>query len=148
MKGKKMALEYSKAHALMTEALSARNLRQDLIAGNIANIDTPFYRSRDINFEDALKDERAKIFGNDNSKELKLAQTNASHLDPYVENDPSKSTLFFRDGHMARNDGNTVDLDIETTELGKNSTVASALIYAIKKDAMIYKSVLEASSKV
>ena len=46
-----MVLTTTKAKPLMEEALNARALRQDLIAGNIANIDTPFYKARDVDFE-------------------------------------------------------------------------------------------------
>ena len=49
---------------------------------------------------------------------------------------------------MARNDGNSVDLDVETTEMSKNSIMFSALVQAIKKDGQIFKSVIEASGKV
>ncbi|UOS57948.1 hypothetical protein MPG54_07510 [Helicobacter pylori] len=34
---------------------------------------------------------------------------------------------------MAKNDGNSVDLDIETSEMGKNSTMYLALSSALKK---------------
>ncbi|MBN2782650.1 MAG: flagellar basal body rod protein FlgB, partial [Campylobacterales bacterium] len=80
-------------------------------------------------------------------KELKMAKTDAAHLEP----DGKKSfmpTTFFRDGHMARNDGNSVDLDVETTEMSKNSTMYNALISTYKKDSAIFRSVIEASGKV
>jgi len=47
-----------------------------------------------------------------------------------------------------RNDGNTVDIDVETTEMAKNSTMFNAVIAAYKKDTMIMKSVIDASSKM
>lgn len=49
---------------------------------------------------------------------------------------------------MARNDGNSVDLDVETTEMSKNSLMFNALVNAMRKDSGIYKSVIDASSKV
>lgn len=146
MRGENVSLQYSKSHHLLGQALSYRTQRQDMIAGNIANIDTPFYRSRDINFEDTLKAEARKLH-QERSYELQMAKTDNAHLEPYMDYDPSKPTLFFRDGHMARNDGNTVDLDIETTELGKNSIMINALTYANKKNGAIFKSVIEASGK-
>jgi flagellar basal-body rod protein FlgB len=56
--------------------------------------------------------------------------------------------MYFRDGHMARNDGNSVDIDVETTEMSKNSIMFNALIAANKKDGAIFKSVIEASQKI
>ena len=135
----------SPALSLAKQALDYRAKRQDIIASNIANVDTPFYRPRDINFEDMLTQKAEAIYGNKKPK-LKLAQTNSAHI-PFGAPDYTKTKLFFRDGHMAKNDGNSVDLDVETTEMAKNSTMFNALISSIKKGARIYESVIEASSK-
>ena len=53
--------------------------------------------------------------------------------------------MFYRDGHLARNDGNSVDLDVEMSEMSKNSTMYTALINAYKKNVAIYSSVIDAS---
>lgn len=45
---------YSQARELAQEALDYRALRRDMIASNIANISTPMYRPKDINFEQML----------------------------------------------------------------------------------------------
>ena len=141
-----MSIEISRTHGLIKEALDYRAARQDMISSNIANADTPFYRPRDISFEDALRAKKEEIMGENNTK-LELANTNASHIPLNNEKASYKPTLFYRDGHMARNDGNSVDLDVETTEMSKNSTMFNALIQANKKDSMIFKSVIEASAK-
>lgn len=143
-----MVYTTTKAKPLMEAALTARAQRQDMISGNIANIDTPFYKARDIDFESALIEKTKQMYPKNDIKELEMAQTDSKHMGAYQGLDSSKSTIFLRDGHMARNDGNTVDLDIETTELSKNSVMFNALTAALKKNSMIFKSVLEASAKV
>jgi flagellar basal-body rod protein FlgB len=140
-----MAFQVSKAFGFMETALNARAVRQDMISSNIANVDTPNYRPRDISFEDALQKESNKAFGSDNTKKLEMAKTDGSHLNPIDETGGNKSTIFFRDGQMARNDGNSVDLDVETTEMGKNSTMYQALVAAIKKDSALFSAVIDAS---
>ncbi len=40
---------------VMTAALQVRAARAELLAGNVANADTPGYQARDIKFDDALK---------------------------------------------------------------------------------------------
>jgi flagellar basal-body rod protein FlgB len=40
---------------IMEAALELRSARAELLAGNVANADTPGYRARDINFEQALQ---------------------------------------------------------------------------------------------
>lgn len=140
-----MGLTISRSHDLMKSAMDYRAARQDIIAGNIANADTPFYRPKDISFEDTLAQKSAQIFA-DKSQTLQMAHTNSAHLGP-IDSGSSKPTTFFRDGHMARNDGNSVDLDVETTEMAKNSTMFNALTAALKKDSALFKSVIDASSK-
>jgi len=142
-----MSIQVSRTAKLLTEAMNYRSARQDMISSNIANADTPNYRPRDISFEQALIAKKAALL-KDDSKTLQMAQTDASHLKPKAESASFTPTLFFRDGHMARNDGNSVDIDVETTEMSKNSIMFNALVGALKKDAAIYKSVIEASQKV
>jgi flagellar basal-body rod protein FlgB len=143
-----MVLTTTKAKPLMEAALTARAQRQDMISGNIANIDTPFYKARDIDFESALIEKTKQMYAKNDVKELPMAKTDGQHMGGYQSLDSTKSTIYLRDGHMARNDGNTVDLDIETTELSKNSIMFNALTAALKKNSQIFKSVLEASAKV
>ena len=142
-----MSIEISRTHGLISDALDYRAMRQDMIASNIANADTPFYRPRDVRFEEALAAKKADLLNEKNTK-LELAQTDGAHIPLHNEKGSYKPTTFFRDGHMARNDGNSVDIDVETTEMSKNSVMFNALIAANKKDSMIFKSVIEASAKV
>ncbi len=139
-------MQISPAHELMAKALNYRAMRQNLISANIANVDTPYYRSRDISFEESLAAERARIEGRSDRK-LDLAVTDQKHLRGLPESG-MKAEIFFRDGHMARNDSNTVDLDVETTEMAKNLTMYNALVAALKKNGAIFRSVIDASAKV
>ena len=141
-----MSINISRAHDLMTSAMDYRSARQDMIASNIANADTPFYRPRDIRFEEALAKESTALF-TQKGQELQMSHTNGAHLNGSSASNETKATTFFRDGHMARNDGNSVDLDVESSEMAKNSVMFNALTAALKKDSMLFKSVIDASSK-
>ncbi len=141
-----MGINISRAHELMTSAMDYRAARQDMIASNIANADTPFYRPRDIRFEEALAQKSADIFAL-KGQELQMTHTNGAHLNGFSNTTDTRATTFFRDGHMARNDGNSVDLDVESSEMAKNSTMFNALTAALKKDSALFKSVIDASSK-
>lgn len=155
----------TKAKPLVEKALSARSLRQDLIASNIANIDTPFYKSRDVRFEDMLLQKARQMYGDGyegknklqlastnkahvNDKNLNLSQTHENHLLGANFLDNPNGSIYLRDGHTARNDANSVDLDIETTEMSKNTMMIKALTQALKKQGEIFKSVIEASKKL
>ena len=129
---------------ILEKSLGYRKIRQDLIASNIANADTPYYRPRDIRFEEALKNEINKK----NTKKLALAKTNPMHLDPKNLNNDIKPIIFFRDGHLARNDGNSVDIDVETTEMAKNALMYNAEIAAVKKRVELFKLVIDSSKNI
>ena len=142
-----MAFEISKTFPILEKSLYYRQIRADLISSNIANADTPFYKPRDIRFEEALKEETKKIY-NENDKKLELARTSPLHLEPKDIDDSFKPIVFFRDGHLERNDGNSVDIDVETTEMAKNTIAYNATIAAIKKEIQIFNAAIEYSKNI
>ena len=154
-------IEFFKSQQLLGKALEGRVLRNELIASNIANIDTPFYQAKDVDFESFLADESRKTFKTithdlkttddshfSSSKQQFLKKTDYRHLEPFSMEDGKKGTIFARDGHLARNDANTVDLDVETTELSKNAIMISAIEAILKKQGAIAKLVIDTSSKL
>jgi len=76
--------------------------RQVVAAGNLANIDTPGYRTRDASFGDLLDGE---------VKKLGLSTTNAKQLPGVISADGSHTTEV--EGLDSRRDGNNVQLDRE-----------------------------------
>ena len=142
-----MSIQISRTATLVKDALNYRSMRQDMISSNIANVDTPNYKPRDVNFEQALIAKKADLLKSDKNQ-LEMAVTDSKDIKPKNETTSYKPSLFFRDGQMARNDGNSVDIDVETTEMSKNSVMYNALVGAYKKDRMIFQSVIEASQKV
>jgi len=97
-------VEITKSTAIVEKALDYRSLRQKLISGNLANVDTPFYRARDISFENMLAHEADKL-ANIN-KQPAFAKTHHLHLDPISSNSFNQAEVFFRGTHTTRNDGN------------------------------------------
>jgi len=142
-----LAFEISKTFGILEKSLYLRQIRGDMIASNIANADTPFYKPRDIRFEDALKEETRSLYENKNNK-LKLAVTSPMDIEPKNLDGDFKPVVFFRDGHLQRNDGNSVDIDVETTEMAKNTLAYQATVAAIKKEIQIFNAVLEYSKNI
>ena len=66
----------------------------------------------------------------------------------FDENDAAKPIVFYRDGHLARNDGNSVDIDVETTEMAKNNIAYNATIQALRKNIDIFKAVVDSSKNI
>ena len=142
-----MAFNISKTFNILEKSLVFRQIREDLIASNIANADTPFYKPRDIRFEEALQAEENKLYNNSNKK-LALAKTSPLHLEPKEFDDAFKPIIFFRDGHLERNDGNSVDIDVETTEMAKNMIAYNATVKALKTEIKVFNAVLEYSKNL
>ena len=97
-------------------ALRVRNQRQELLASNIANADTPQYKARDIDFQSAMK---AALQPNASAGKPTsggtLQQTNSGHMNGtggsgYVS---GASDPLFRSVVQGSADGNTVDMDVE-----------------------------------
>ena len=143
---RKMGIQISKYASVAADALKYRGIRQDMIAGNIANVDTPFYKAKDIGFEEMLAKNVQLL--KDKHPKLQLAKTNQHHLSAINETSSSKATIFFRPNHGTRNDGNSVDLDVESTEMSKNAIMINAITAALKKKSMLFKSMIDTSSRV
>ena len=56
-------------------ALNVRAMRQEVLASNLANADTPNYKARDVDFAAALSAAKGAIGGN-----LALTRTDSAHL--------------------------------------------------------------------
>lgn len=100
-----------------TDALNLRARRQQLLASNIANADTPGYKARDIDFRKAMQDVLAGAVPG-----VPLARTAAAHLAPAQGDAVSASgAVQYRAAVQPSLDGNTVDMDIERAQFAENA---------------------------
>lgn len=109
---------------VLDKAADASWLRNDAIANNIANVNTPGYKRQDVNFESqlqkALKNSRYE------SVDDKVTNVNLKHLNPVTYRDHS--------GFSYRLDGNNVDIDTENVELASNQIKYQGLITSISQE--------------
>lgn len=89
---------------VLTQLMDAAALRHRVIAQNVANVNTPGYRRREVTFEADL------------AKALASPAGPVAHVKPQV---------VVADG-PERVDGNTVDIDREMGDLGKNALLYQA----------------------
>ncbi len=94
---------------VLDKALDASNLRETVITNNLANINTPGYKRREVDFQSLLRQELDKIKWN--SLDEKMNDVQLSHLNAGVHFDMQAY------GYDYRLDGNNVDVDVENTEL-------------------------------
>ncbi len=99
-------------------ALSLRAYRQQVLASNIANADTPHYKARDLDFKASLQ---GALGGQGSSGgPLDLARTDSRHL--AAGNDaPAGASLRYRTETQSSVDGNTVDMDVERAAFAENA---------------------------
>jgi flagellar basal-body rod protein FlgB len=103
------------------QALSVRGFRQQLLASNIANGDTPNYKARDIDFSNTLQTALAQS-GEASTPASVLATTSAGHLGGNSNQGVLDSAaVLYRTADQNSVDGNTVDMDTERAQFADNA---------------------------
>lgn len=98
-------------------ALLLRAERTRVLAGNIANADTPHYKARDFDFAATL----AQATGVGGAKTAApIARTQAGHL-PAAGGAVPPPALLYRTPLQTSLDANTVDLDLERAAFADNT---------------------------
>lgn len=97
-------------------ALKLRGARQELLASNIANADTPNYKAKDIDFASALQ---GALSGS--PAQLPLAATSPRHLGRATGESVMGTPVMYRNALQPSADGNTVDMDVERAQFADNA---------------------------
>jgi flagellar basal-body rod protein FlgB len=101
-------------------ALSLRAQRQEVLASNIANADTPNYKARDIDFASALQNAVAK----GGQAGGPLATTAKTHYPNGAADGKALADgtpVLYRTITQGAVDGNTVEMDTERTQFADNA---------------------------
>jgi flagellar basal-body rod protein FlgB len=99
----------------LSSALQLRSQRQQVLASNIANVDTPGYIARDIDFNAALAN---AVKG---QRTPSLAQTSQKHLTVTSTEGLIGSPLAYTVQTQPSLDGNSVDLDQQRANFADNA---------------------------
>lgn len=93
-------------------ALRLRAQRNELLASNLANADTPNYKARDIDFASALSGARGET--------LDMQTTSNLHRKAWNTGSGGFESLY-RVPHQTSLDGNTVETDVEQAQFAENA---------------------------
>lgn len=123
-----------KTFKALAASLNFRQMRQELISSNIANAETPDYKAKRIDFENALAraldtDELHKLNTGD-SKHFNVGGGGFDTLQPEVYNDPNG---------VVSQDGNTVNIEDEMALMAQNRILYEASIELMKKKLGLMK---------
>lgn len=117
---------------VLDKAADASWLRVATITNNLANVDTPGFKRKDVDFEGVLKTElgRSKYV----TLDQKVKDLHMNHLNATAYTDSSNFSY--------RLDGNNVDVDTEQVELASEQLRYTALTDSITHEISRFKSVL------
>lgn len=123
-----MSKIFDKTTDVLASAASNRLLKNNVISANIANAETPGYKSKKMDFEQALA-RQADLEG--------LRKISSSHSDHIAVGGSIsagvKAEIYDNPDVATSNDGNTVDLEKEMTLLKENQIQYKAAIQLINK---------------
>lgn len=118
---------------VLGKAADASWLRNDILANNLANVDTPGYKRKDIDFESQLR--RALGSSRYESVDSKVSHVTSTELEGRVYTDAANFSY--------RLDGNNVDIDTENVELASNQIKYNGLMSSINQEFANLKMVMK-----
>lgn len=103
-------------------SIQLRSQRQEVLAANIANADTPGFKARDFNFAQALSAATGHQAGGVPSLQPpRLALTAPGHLPAAASSTAGPAALLYRVPTQPSLDGNTVDMNVERVNFADNT---------------------------
>lgn len=114
------------------KSLDVRAYRQELIASNIANADTPGYKAVDIEIKEALQRSSAS--------HLRLTMTSASHAPEQNVNSRPPFPLKYHVPTQSSVDDNTVEMDIERAKFSENALMYQ---FSLERAGSHYKKMVD-----
>ena len=117
---------------VLDKAADASWKRETVLANNIANVDTPGYKRKDLDFQGVLKQELGRC--KHTSLDTKIENLHMDHLNPSVYTDLSN--------YSYRLDGNNVDIDNEEVEYASEQLRYEGITAGINNEFNRMKSVI------
>jgi flagellar basal-body rod protein FlgB len=123
---------FNRTLGILGQSLTLRQARHGMTTSNLANIDTPNYRVRDIRFEQTLQNALGRQEG-----ALAPRQTNPLHMPQKdVEaayRNSGRDTVYSYYGQDEKGN-DVVDIDMEMTKLAKNHLIYNATVQMLAKE--------------
>lgn len=121
-----------KMFPVLENLLSWTSKRQQALAANVANLDTPGYRAKDYSFQEQMQS-------------LNMAATSGKHIAP--AEDSSIAQMYEVESNVKPN-GNSVNLDRELTEITKNGLQYVTLVQYLNQRLRTLRTAITEGGKV
>jgi flagellar basal-body rod protein FlgB len=125
-------LTFGKTVDLLKNAIDGAGVDQNVIANNVANVNTPNFRRETVSFKEALA---ASLGAEPDPDELSLTVTNPRHIgvNDGVDPVPYQTPTPVVDGSIQmRADKSNVDIDQEMSELAQNTGYEQTMAQLLK----------------
>ncbi len=126
---------FGKKMRMAEMSLGAVSLRREVIADNIANADTPFFKRSEVTFESQLR----RAVDSEREPEVPTLMTDKRHMDFNDRIDYRSVRARVRVEHDSnyRNDKNNIDIDKEMADATKNALQYNALMESYSRNIKI-----------
>jgi flagellar basal-body rod protein FlgB len=112
----------------LERALDYSSLKQKVIANNIANVDTPNYKAKDVSFRSEFQ------------RALQAIRTDPRHFEFHAGS--TSFPIITRPNITYNHNGNSVDIDKEMSELAENQIYYNALVERMNGKFQTLKTVI------
>lgn len=134
-----MGIDLFNSVNLLQKGLQASQLRHDVIANNIANVDTPGFKTSHVEFESYMaqaldEDSQPFVAKTTDPRHIAFGGSTAENVQPQVITDEDTAM---------RMDQNNVDIDQQMSELAKNQIYYDTLVRQISGELSRLKLAIE-----
>ncbi len=127
---------------LLVKTAQLRSQKAEVIAGNIANLDTPGYRARNFEFAEQLR-QASGISRNSPT----MTATHINHLGRMSTINSMHGNVTIKDNSLGGLDGNSVNLDQEMADQAINDGAYSRALQMLKSKMAILKNAIVEGGK-
>jgi flagellar basal-body rod protein FlgB len=118
-----------KGFNILQKIINATNMRHKVITSNLANVDTPGYKAKDV------------TFGNILGETMKLMTTDPGHIGGGENNKVSGEVIVQQD--LSWGDQNNVELNVEVAKMTENSLLHNAALRILNSEIKMYKAAIK-----
>lgn len=102
----------------LENSLAYAQAKNNVISTNIANIDTPYYKAKDVQFKDILEER---------TNGIAARRTHPKHFS-FGDNGIKPYYTYTKQNSLYNHNGNNVDVDKEMSDLAKNQIYYQSLV--------------------
>jgi flagellar basal-body rod protein FlgB len=113
---------------LLEKSLDASSMRQRVIANNIANVDTPYFKRSEVSFESLLQQQMGSF------TQIQAYRTDARHFNFGNSAQEITPQVITDESSIMNNNLNNVDIDTEMSQMAKNQLAYNTEIQQINHE--------------